>query len=119
MEAGPDFYDIIRWTENEIEAVPSGSTPAACRTTSLSLNFKTKEFYQITRNAGGDCEALGVTVEPLDKPRISQLIDGEQIINEEFAKVQQAAFEVLASDFRKQVKLISEKTEPHPGTRHP
>ena len=110
IEASPDFYDIILWTENEIEATPSGSTPAACRTTSLSLNFKTKEFYQITRNAGGDCEALGVMFEPLDKPRISQIVDGGEIISEEFTKVEQAAFDVLSSDFRKQVsKLISEE----------
>ena len=107
----PDFYNIIRWTENEIEAIPSSSTPTACRTTSLSLNFKTEEFYQITRNAGGNCEVLGVTFEPLDKPRISQVVDGEQIINEEFAKVEQAAFEVLASDFRKQVNNLITKAQ--------
>lgn len=102
FESLSDFYDIVQWTENEIEATASGS----CRTSSLSLNFKTREFYEITRNAVGS-EACTTR---LDKPRTSQVVDGEKIINEEFAKVQQAAFEVLASDFRKQVsKLISEE----------
>lgn len=111
MENPTDFSSITRWAENEIEAVPNVQTSAACRTRSLILNFKTREFYEITRNAGGDCDVLGVTtLEPLAKPRIAQVIDGEKIIGEEFSTVQQAAFDVLSSDFRKKVmKLIIEE----------
>ena len=111
MENPTDFFSITRWSENEIEAVPSSQTSTACRTRSLILNFRTEEFYEITRNAGGDCEVLGeVTLPPLSKPRIAQVVDGEKIINEEFSKVQSAAFDVLASSFQKQLReLITEE----------
>ena len=47
---------------------------------------------------------------PLSKPRIAQVVDGEKIINEEFSKVQSAAFDVLASSFQKQLReLITEE----------
>jgi hypothetical protein len=78
----------------------------------LNLNFKTKEFYFITKNAGGNCEVLGTTFEKLAKPRISQIIKGEKIINVEFEKIRKTAFEFLASDFRRKVeKSIAKDTK--------
>lgn len=104
-----EYYDISRWSEDNIDAVPQ-ETLSGCRTTAMNFNFKTKEFFYITRNAGGDCELLGVTLEKLQKPRISQIVDGSEIISKEFAKVEKAAYEVLASDFRKKVdRLIAEE----------
>ena len=111
MENPTDFFRITRWSENEIEGVPDSQTSTACRTRSVILNFRTEEFYEITRNAGGDCEVLGtVTLPPLSKPRIAQIVDGEKIINEEFSKIESAAFDVLASSFQKQLReLIAEE----------
>ena len=60
-----DTYEIARWDDNNIESHPLG-TNQDCRNTSLSFNFKTKEFYSITRNAGGDCKLpLGGELERL------------------------------------------------------
>ena len=73
----------------------------------MNLNFKTKEFYYITRNAGGECEVLGVTLDKLSKPRIAQIVDGSKIIRDEFARIEKAAYDVLASDFRKRVNKLS------------
>ena len=77
----------------------------------MNLNFKTKEFYYITRNAGGNCEVLGVKFDKLPKPRISQIVDGSNIIREEFAKIEKAAYDVLASDFRKKIAKLIKKEE--------
>ena len=110
IEQPTEFFDITRWTENEIEAVPNVQTSTMCRTMSLILNFKTKEFYEIARNAGGDCKVLGVELEPLKKPRVAQVVDGDKIIREEFRKVRRAAFDVLASNIRGQLtELFAEE----------
>jgi hypothetical protein len=102
MVDNTEYYEISRWNQDSIDAVPR-ETGSGCRTTSMNLNFKTKEFYYITRNAGGKCEALGVTFDKLPKPRIAQIADGSKIIREEFTKIEKAAYDVLASDFRKKV----------------
>lgn len=104
-----EYYTITRWAENVIDAeLPS--RPDSCRTVSLSLNFKTKEFFFITKNAGGTCEILGKAVPKLPKPRISQVVDGKNIIAEEFAKVARTAYGFLASDFRKKVDELGAKS---------
>lgn len=105
MENDAEYYDISRWGQDSIDAEPR-ETGSGCRTTSMNLNFKTKEFYYITRNAGGKCEVLGVTLDKLPKPRIAQIVDGSKIIRDEFAKIEKAAYEVLASDFRKKVDKL-------------
>jgi len=106
MENDAEYYEISRWGQDSIDAVPR-ETGSGCRTTSMNLNFKTKEFYYITRNAGGKCEALGVTLDKLPKPRVAQIVDGTKIIRDEFAKIEKAAYDVLASDFRKKVDKLS------------
>lgn len=110
MQDSPEYFTIARWNEDSIDAVPN-ETEDACRATSLNLNFKTKEFYYITRNGGGDCKFLGATLDKLTKPRISQIVDGSNIINEEFAKIQKSAYDVLSSDFRKKVDKGMSKEE--------
>jgi hypothetical protein len=98
-----EYYNITRWATDAIDA-EYPSKPDSCRTTSLNLNFKTKEFFFITKNAGGKCEILGKPIEKLAKPRISQIVDGKKIVNGEFARIEKAAYEALASDFRKKVE---------------
>ena len=110
MQDVTEHYEISRWDQDSIDAQPR-ETSGGCRTISMNLNFKTKEFYYITRNAGGDCKVLGATLDKLPKPRISQIIDGSKIIGEEFAKIEKAAFNVLASDFRKKVAEINTTVE--------
>jgi hypothetical protein len=110
MEADTEYYSISRWGKDSIETLPLGGSNA-CRNTSISLNFKTKEFYFITKNAGGECKALGVELEKLSKPRIAQVVDGSDIINSKFAEIQKKAFEVLAGDFRKKVQALIDKAQ--------
>ena len=98
-----EYYDIKNWGADVVDAMVPES-PNKCRTTSLNLNFKTKEFYYTTRNAGGSCEVLGATFEKLPKPRISQIVDGEKIFNEAFQKVEAGAYNVLSSDFKNRVE---------------
>lgn len=107
MQHDTEYYSISRWGKDCIETHPLGGSND-CRNTSLSLNFKTKEFYFITRNAGGDCKVMGVEpLERLEKPRIAQIVDGSEIISEEFGKIQKKAFEALSSKFRDQVDALT------------
>lgn len=111
MEDLSESYDISRWTENEIESHPLG-TSSGCRNTSLSLNFKTKEFYLITRNAGGDCKLpLGGQLDKLPKPRVSQILDGEKVVSDKFSEIQTAAWNVLSSEFRRRAKVFEQPSE--------
>jgi len=83
----------------------------ACRTTSLSFNFKIKEFFFFTKNATSSCEVLGSKMENLRKPRVSQIVDGSKIFDEEFSKIERLAYEFLASDFRKKVESFDARKE--------
>jgi hypothetical protein len=104
-----ELFDISRWDADSIDATRQAQ--GACRSQSLNFNFKTKEFFYITRNAGGDCQVLGTTLERLPKPRIAQIVDGNKIIGEQFNKIRKAAYDVLASDFRKAVDKVNAKSQ--------
>ena len=55
-----DQYKITKWTEDVVEAdYDAGALQKPCRNTKLQLNFKAKEYYMITTNAGEECEILG------------------------------------------------------------
>lgn len=102
MQALDETYQISRWDGEVIEAsLPYKKTD--CRTTSLSLNFENKEFYYITRNAGGDCEFMGTKIPKLTRPRIAQIVDGKDVIEATFARIQKNAYDVLSNEFRKKV----------------
>jgi len=101
-----EYYQIRKWTESTIEA-DYPSKPDSCRSTSLSLNFKTAEFYFITKNAGGNCEFLGAKLDRLPRPRISQVVDGQKIVREEFDAIGRRAYEMLSSDYRRRVEALS------------
>jgi hypothetical protein len=103
-----ETYDIARWEGDEIDAVASNPTNTPrCRANHLNFNFRTKEFYEITRNDGGSCDVLGTELPKLEKPRVSQIVDGEEIYTREFAALRQKAYEVLASSFRSRVDLAT------------
>ena len=105
-----EFYRITRWDNQQIDAVPqSGVT--ACRTNSLNLNFETEEFFEIARNQGGDCNVFGTEFPRLEQPRISQIVDGSDIIQHEFSTLKKKAFEVLSSEFRSRIELERKKLE--------
>ncbi|MCB9990856.1 MAG: hypothetical protein H6867_05705 [Rhodospirillales bacterium] len=112
MDMGTDIYKITRWENDEIDAVPTNT--GTCRINSLNFNFKTKEFFEIAKNAEGECEFMGTTFEKLAKPRISQILDGKKIIQQEFANLKKKAFEVTASDFQKKANKLIETVKPPP-----
>lgn len=105
-----ESYEISQWGQDSVDA-SFKQTPNACRTTALNFNFKTKEFFYITRNAGGDCEFMGTKFDRLPKPRIAKIVDGSNIIAAQFAKIQKAAYEVLSSDLRREVDKFVAKSE--------
>jgi hypothetical protein len=107
MKMDPDYYDITKWDADTVEATTSSNS--GCRQTTVTLNFKAKEFYFITRNGVKDCDVLGTQMPKLDKPRIAQLVDGGKIIREEFARVQQAAYKVTSKAFQARVEAIMEQ----------
>ena len=104
MEIGTDIYKITRWEDGYIDAVPMRSNEA-CRTVSLNFNFKTKEFFETTRNTGQECKFMNKTVwEKLPKPRLTQIVDGTKIIQVTFNDIHHKAYGYLSSDFRKRVE---------------
>lgn len=112
MRMEPDYYDITKWEADTVEATTSSNS--GCRQTTVTLNFKAKEFYFITRNGVKDCEVLGTQVPRLEKPRIAQIVDGSKIIRDEFSKIQQAAFKVTSKAFQSKVDTLfaQERTGP-------
>ena len=107
MDMGTDIYKITRWEGDYIDAVSTSNE--SCRTVSLSYNFKTKEFFETTRNTGKECDLLGENIPKLSKPRIAQVVDGKKIYQAEYSKIQERAYSYLASDFRKQVDELITK----------
>lgn len=100
-----DYYKITRWDEKQIDAVPYDNT--ACRTNQLSFNFLTKEFFEIARNnTSGDCDTgLGVTMPRLEKPRVSQIVKGDDIVNAEFKRLGEEAASYYSSAFRERLGM--------------
>ncbi len=105
-EVVDDTYRITRWESQLIDAVPVNDT--ACRTTQLSLNFKTQEFFEIARNnTAGDCETmLGVTIQRLEKPCVSRIVDGREIVDTEFEAISNESYTFFSSAFRARVDAL-------------
>lgn len=103
-EIANDLYRIIRWEGQLIDAVPLNSS--ACRANQLSLNFDTQEFFEIARNnTEGDCETmLGSTLPRLEKPRVSRIVDGREIVRAEFTAISEETFTFFSSSFRSRVE---------------
>jgi len=109
-EIADDTYQITRWEGQLIDAVPLDTS--ACRTTQLSLNFETQEFFEIARNnTAGDCETmLGVTLPRLEKPRVSRIVDGREIISAEFKAISEETFTFFSSSFRNRAEALVAET---------
>lgn len=100
FEMNKDFYNITRWEDGYIYAVSADNT--GCRTYSLNYNFNEKFFFEVASN-NNDCSFLGKDSPKLKKPLILQIVNGKQIIEEEFSKILKIAYSYLSSDFRKQI----------------
>ncbi|UZJ44463.1 hypothetical protein OOT55_17675 [Marinimicrobium sp. C6131] len=110
MQDTTQYYNITNWSDDIVDAVPS-DLGSGCRVTALNLNFKTKEFYQITRNGTGECETMGVTLPKLERPRIAQIVDGKDIINSQFGELRKKAFSFLSSTFREKVEKLETESK--------
>jgi len=110
-EIADETYRITRWEGQLIDAVPLDNS--ACRTTQLSLNFETQEFFEIARNNNaGDCETmLGVTLPRLEKPRVSRIVDGREIVSGEFKSISDETFSYFSSSFRNRVEEFASETD--------
>lgn len=97
-------YKIVRWDEYRIDAIPL--RPGSCRIPELRLNFAAKEFYEIVTNAPeGDCGvAPGVSIPKLEKPRISQILDGDPIVSAQFEGIRKQNYKFLSSEFRSKIE---------------
>ncbi|WP_281023700.1 hypothetical protein [Minwuia sp. IMCC3009] len=106
-----ETYRITRWEGQLIDAVSMNSS--ACRTNQLSFNFETQEFFEIARNkTAGDCETiLGTTLPRLEKPRVSRIVDGREIISAEFNAIFDETFAFLSSSFRNRVKALRARAD--------
>lgn len=93
-------YRITLWSDDRIEARPLNQ--GVCRIPELRLNFSSKEFYEIATNAPeGNCElALGGTLGKLERPRVTQITDGDPIIQDQFYNIRKEAYNYLSSEFR-------------------
>lgn len=107
-ENDSETFKISQWANDAIETKSNGSDK--CRATSLSLNFKTKEFFYITRNGSGSCDFMGTDIPKLTQPRISKIIDGEKIIGDEFTRIKKAAYDVLSTEFKNKVDDLKKKS---------
>jgi len=106
----PLQYKITKWTDDVVEAdYEAAALATQCRNTKLQLNFKAKEYFVITTNAGEQCEVMGVKFDELKKPRISKIVDGEKLIQAEYAAFRKRQFEVLASEYRDQITSAAER----------
>lgn len=109
-EVADEIYLVTRWENEQIDAIPMDQ--GTCRINQLSLNFASKEFFEIAKNAGGDCTlANGETLPKLEKPRISRIIDGQDIVSAEFKQINDEAYSYLASDFRSLVEEAKKQAE--------
>jgi hypothetical protein len=103
-------YKISKWTNDLVEAdYEVSGLGKPCRNTKLQLNFKAKEYYMITTNAGEECEVLGAKLSKLVKPRISKIVDGEEIIKAEYNEFHKRKYEKLASEYRNRIAEAIEK----------
>jgi hypothetical protein len=103
IDKSSNWFKITNWGIDTVEAV-SIDHEAACRITTLSLNFKTKEFYSVEKN--GAIECVGPK---LKKPVVSQIVDGKGIINKEFKALKDKAYSYLSSDFRNKAEAYKKK----------
>jgi hypothetical protein len=101
-----DEFTITRWEKDRLDARPL--LEGSCRIPELRLNFATNGFYEIVTNAPeGDCELLsGESLPKLEKPRISQIVDGDPLIRAVFQKIGEENYKFLSSEFRAKAEIV-------------
>jgi hypothetical protein len=100
------LFKITSWSDDSIEA-KEADDPVAVRSSSLSLNFKTKEFFWITKNSGNDTNLItGKQFPPLKKPRMAQLVNGDKIVADYFKKLKNEASSFWSSEFKKKAEVL-------------
>jgi hypothetical protein len=104
------YYKITRWSADVVQAEYQPPMGSSCRSTTMDLNFNTKEFYLITKNTSQDCEVFGLKMEPLKKPRISEIVDGKKIIADERQAFSQKTYDMLSSEFRSRLEKYRKTT---------
>ena len=109
LENSTEYYEVASWLQDIITAVPN-ETGHVCKATSLNLNFAANKFYYITHNAEKGCEESGVSLDQLPVSSTAQIVSGTDIIQTEFVKVEKAAFDALASDFKARVQKVSARS---------
>ena len=105
-EIADETYRITRWEDGQIDAVPLNSS--GCRINQLSFNFETDEFFEIARNNTADeCETVsGAILRRLEKPRVSQIVDGREIVDAEFKRMRDEAYSYISSAFRERLETL-------------
>lgn len=99
----PLQYKITKWTNDVVEAAYEAHAQQ-CRNTKLQLNFKAKEYFMVTTNAGEECaEVWGLKFDKLARPRISRIVNGDKLIAEEYESFKRKQFELLASEHRAEI----------------
>lgn len=116
LENNTEYYEVASWVQDVITAFPN-ETGHVCKATSLNLNFATSKFYYITHNAEKGCEETGVTLDQLPISSTAQIVSGSDIIQTEFVKVEKAAFDALASDFKTKVQKVSARSKSKEKTK--
>jgi hypothetical protein len=104
-------YQITSWSGSIIEAVPVNATEQDCRRNTLSFNFETEEFYEITMNGNTDCEVNGIAFPKLTQPRVTQLTNGDTIIQAEFNAIREKASSYLAQSYRDKMEAAIKEYE--------
>jgi len=101
-EIADQWFRVTRWEDEQIDATPFDNS--TCRITQLSFNFRSEEYYEVARNnSEGDCELGFVTLPRLEQPRITQIVDGYDVIAETFQEIQDEAASYYSSAFRERI----------------
>jgi hypothetical protein len=65
----------------------------------------------ISTNAGKECDVLAIKLGKLAKPRISKIVDGEELIKVEYDAFRKRQYEMLASEYRGRITKAIERAK--------
>ncbi len=101
-----ETWEIIHWGEEEIVARGGGE----CRRTTMTMNSRSEEVTQVTRNAGGSCDLGLASLPPLEQPRVAVLKDGFDVTYAYFKELQEATRQGWSSRYRELLGSMQQKT---------
>ena len=97
-------YRILRWGSGEIVSEQLGQ----CRATTMHMNERTGEVFQITRNVATSTDCI---LPPLAVPRMAHLVDGGEIAMAVNRQRREAASRFYAPTYRDAVSRLREEME--------